>query len=234
MNVLIVYAHPEPRSFNGALKDRAVAALTRAGHTVTVSDLYAMRFNPIAGPDDFAVRAEPARLNYAAEQAAAHASGTVAADIAAEQAKVDEADHLILQFPLWWYSVPAILKGWLERIMALGYTYGAGRMFNRGGMAGKRAMLSFTTHGQESAYGDDGWHGPIGNTVTPLHQGLRFVGFDVLQPFVAYNVVRASDAERQAILDVFEERVAHLASAAPLSFPPIESYDADGRLVASD
>jgi NAD(P)H dehydrogenase (quinone) len=53
MNVLLVYAHPEPASFNGALKDLAVEVLTGAGHSVEVSDLYAMRFDPVTGPGDF-------------------------------------------------------------------------------------------------------------------------------------------------------------------------------------
>ena len=71
MNVLIVYAHPEPASFNGAMKDVAVETLTTAGHAVTVSDLYAMRFNAVVGAEDFrGERVDAARLTIAAEQTA--------------------------------------------------------------------------------------------------------------------------------------------------------------------
>ncbi len=59
MNTLIVYAHEEPQSFNAALKDRAVTVLTDAGHTVEVSDLYAMNFDPVGGKRDFTELADP-------------------------------------------------------------------------------------------------------------------------------------------------------------------------------
>lgn len=89
MKVLIVYAHHEPKSFNGALRDTAVAVLTAAGHEVAVSDLHAMNFNPVAGPGDFTgPLANPDH-------------GTLAADIVAEQEKLRWADAVILQFPLY-------------------------------------------------------------------------------------------------------------------------------------
>ena len=80
MNILIVYAHPEPDSFNGAMKDLAVATLTGAGHQVTVSDLYAQSFNPVAGSGDFTARADPARLDMGAEQANAARTAGFAPD----------------------------------------------------------------------------------------------------------------------------------------------------------
>lgn len=230
MNVLIVHAHPEPTSFNGALKDVAARSLRDAGHEVQISDLYEMGFKAVADGSDFATRSDPARLNYAREQGAAFEAGTTAADIAAEQEKLRRADHMILQFPLWWYSVPAVLKGWLERVMSFGFAYGAGKMFDQGGLSHVRAMLSCTTHGLESSYATNGWHGPIEDALRPLHQGLRFVGFEVLPPFVAYNVIRCSDADRQDYLDAFADRVRNMDQASPIPFPPLAAYDADGVL----
>ena len=84
MNILIVYAHPEPDSFNGAMKDLAVATLTGAGHQVTVSDLYAQSFNPVAGSGDFTARADPARLDMGAEQAHAARTAGFAPDLQRE------------------------------------------------------------------------------------------------------------------------------------------------------
>ena len=84
MNVLIVHAHPEPQSFNTALRDHSVKILAELGHTVEVSDLYAMGFNPVSGPDDFTDRANPDYLVYALEQRHGHETGTLAPDIAAE------------------------------------------------------------------------------------------------------------------------------------------------------
>ena len=98
MNVLIVYAHPEPKSFNAAMKDLAVETLRAAGHTVTVSDLYRMGFGAVLGAGDFTgPRVDAETLNLAAEQTSAYEAGTLAPEITAEQAKVKAADLVILQ-----------------------------------------------------------------------------------------------------------------------------------------
>ncbi|WP_246014345.1 NAD(P)H-dependent oxidoreductase [Paenibacillus rhizophilus] len=124
MNVLIVYAHPEPESFNGALKDLAVAALTEEGHLVQVSDLYAMKFKAAADRDDFLMPVNPDFFKYQLEQGHASRTNTFSPDIKEEQEKLLWADFVIFQFPLWWYSVPAILKGWFDRVFASGFVYG--------------------------------------------------------------------------------------------------------------
>ena len=85
-NVLIVYAHPEPASFNAALKNRAIEALTAAGHRVVVSDLYAEGFNPVAGRHDFTTIADASRFHYQKEQGHAAREAGYASDIAREQA----------------------------------------------------------------------------------------------------------------------------------------------------
>jgi putative NADPH-quinone reductase len=144
MNVLLVYAHPEPASFNGALRDAAVTALTAAGHPVTVSDLYAQGFNPVAGPGDVTVRSNTQAFNLGLEQMHAVKHGTLATDVEAEFAKLLAADLLLLQFPLWWFSLPAILKGWIDRVFVFGGAYDFGRTWDKGVFAGKRAMLSIT------------------------------------------------------------------------------------------
>ena len=122
MNVLIVHAHPEPKSFNTALRDHSVRALGGLGHAVQVSDLYAMNFNPVAGPGDFTDRADPDYLVYALEQRHGFETGTLAPDIQAEIETLMWCDLLILHFPLYWFSVPAILKGWIDRVLVSGLT----------------------------------------------------------------------------------------------------------------
>jgi NAD(P)H dehydrogenase (quinone) len=82
MNVFIVYAHPEPKSFNGAMKDLAVETLRNLDHDVAVSDLYAMGFNPVVGAGDFlGERADPGFLSIAREQTKACQTETLASDI---------------------------------------------------------------------------------------------------------------------------------------------------------
>lgn len=68
MNVLMVYAHEEKRSFNGAMRDRAVSVLRESGHIVEVSGLYAMQFNPVGGRNDFTTLADPGFFKYGVEQ----------------------------------------------------------------------------------------------------------------------------------------------------------------------
>ena len=116
MNVLLVYAHPEPRSLNGSLKDFSVQRLQAAGHTVQVSDLYAMRWKAALDGDDHLDRPADARFDPVLDSKRAYVSGSQRADIAAEQDKLRWADAVILQFPLWWFTMPAILKGWIDRV----------------------------------------------------------------------------------------------------------------------
>ena len=99
MNVLIVYAHPEPTSFNGALRDRAVGVLERLGHQVAVSDLYADGFDPRAGRHDFTTVAGGDRFDYQAEQVAATDADAFSPPLDGEQARLLASDLLILQFP---------------------------------------------------------------------------------------------------------------------------------------
>lgn len=112
MNVLLVYAHPEPTSLNGTLKAFTVEHLQRAGHTVQVSDLHAMQWKAQIDADDHIGRDASLPFHASLDSREAFRTGRQSADIAAEQEKLRWADAVILQFPLWWFSMPAILKGW--------------------------------------------------------------------------------------------------------------------------
>ncbi|MGQ3028653.1 MAG: NAD(P)H-dependent oxidoreductase, partial [Ferrovibrionaceae bacterium] len=124
MKVLTVFAHPEPQSFGHALLERGTGTLRAAGHEVEVSDLYAMNFNPVATGADFTTRRFPSALQYDREQKQASQDRTFAPDIQTELDKLIWCDLLILQFPLWWFSVPAMMKGWIDRVFVNGTVYG--------------------------------------------------------------------------------------------------------------
>ncbi len=231
MRILIVYAHPEPTSFSGVMKDLAAETLTGAGHSVTVSDLYAQGFNPVAGASDFIHRADPARLDLGVEQANAARTAGFAPDVQAEIDKLMAADLLLLQFPFWWYSVPAILKGWIDRVFAYGVAYDFGRTWDRGVFRGRRAMLAFTTSAPPTSSMPDGRNGDLERTLWPLHAGvLALCGYDVLKPFVAHAVRWVDAASRTAILAQYRERLLHLETDPPLFFQKLEDYGPDGRL----
>lgn len=226
MKVFIVHAHPEPRSFNGALTDTARAHLTRSGHEVVVSDLYAAGWQARSDRANFTSVNDATCFKQQAEEAHATELSTFAADIAEEQEKLFACDVLILQFPLWWFSMPALLKGWVDRVFAMGRVYGGGYWYDRGRLAGRRAMLSLTTGGPSSMYGPDGLNGDINMLLYPIQHGiLRFVGFDVLPPFIVWEPARIPDERRRANLAAYEKRLDHLWILKPLQFPGLDQYD---------
>ena len=226
MNVLIVYAHEEPKSFNGAMRDTGVRVLQEAGHTVEVSDLYAMRFNPVGGKHDFTALVDADYFKYGVEQTKASEAKTFADDVAAEQEKLLRADLLIFQFPLWWFGLPSILKGWVDRVFAAGLTYGGGRWYSNGVFRGKRAMLSLTTGGGPTIYSPRGLNGDMDSLLFPIQHGmLYFLGFDVLPPFVAWAVARSTQREREEYLRAYAERLKNWRNSETIPFHPLEEYD---------
>lgn len=227
MNVLLVYAHPEPRSLNGSLKDFAVRHLEAAGHAVQVSDLYAMQWKAAIDAEDNTERQPGVRFDPALDSQQAYANGTQSADIAAEQAKLQWADAVILQFPLWWFSMPAILKGWVERVYAYGFAYGVGEhsdqhwgdRYGEGTLAGKRAMLMVTTGGWESHYSPRGINGAIDDILFPIHHGILFYpGFEVLPPFVLYRTHKVDAAAYEQACAALGQRLDTLWLTAPIPF----------------
>jgi NAD(P)H dehydrogenase (quinone) len=126
MKVFIVFAHPEPQSLNGALFRTAVDELKAQGHEVRVSDLYAMQWKCQVDRADFPHLSPDARLKVAYASAEATMSSSLTDDVKREQENLLWADTVIFQFPMWWYGMPAILKGWFERVYSLGFAYGLG------------------------------------------------------------------------------------------------------------
>lgn len=226
MNVLIVHAHPEPQSFTAALRDQARSTLEAQGHQVQVSDLYAMNWNPVASAADFASRDNPDYLVYALEQRLGVKNQSIAADIQAELDKLLWADLLILNFPVFWFSVPAMLKGWIDRVLVSGVCYGGKRFYDQGGLAGKKALVTLTLGGREHMFGEGAIHGPLQDMLRPLLRGtLAYVGYDVLEPFVAWHVPYISQEAREAFLHSYRQRLQHLAHDQPLVFPRLDQFD---------
>ncbi len=226
MNVLIVYAHPEPKSFNGALRDLATSILKTQGHKVQVSDLYEMGFNPIGGRHDFTVLENPDYFKYGIEQMAATEKKRFAPDVASEQQKLFDTELLIFQCPVWWFGLPAILKGWVDRVFACGLTYGGGRWYSNGVFKGKRAMLSLTTGGPDTLYSPTGLNGDINDILFPIQHGmLYFVGFDVLPPFVAWAPAHVSQEKRLDYLKTYEQRLRSIGTTPSIQFHPLTDYN---------
>ncbi|KAF3889474.1 MULTISPECIES: NAD(P)H-dependent oxidoreductase [Nostocales] len=235
MNFFIVYAHPEPKSFNGALTSHAKKALEDAGHKAIVSDLYAMQFNPVSDRRNFTSKTNPDYYKQQAEELHATEVDGFAADIKAEMEKLDWCDVLIFQFPLWWFGLPAILKGWVDKVFALGKIYGNGKWYDNGAFKGKKAMLSLTTGGPLTMYTEIGINGDIHTILYPINHGiLRFVGFDVLPPFIVWGASRLSDERRQVYLEQYQNRLLTIDRVPPIVYPSLDDFDENFQLKMSE
>lgn len=137
MHVLVVYAHPNPQSFNHAIMESFISGIKEAGHTYEISDLYADGFNPVFNIADFS--------QFTGKE--------MPKEVLAEQKKVSKAGALVFIYPIWWWAAPAILKGWYDRVLAYGYAYKSGEHGEPIGLLkDKRVLHITTTQGNKEEY----------------------------------------------------------------------------------
>lgn len=227
MHAHIIHTHSEPDSFVAAMRDTIVAQLQSQGWTTDQSDLYVMGFNPVLSPADFGQRKNPEHLTYALEQRHGFDTGTLAPDILAEIEKVQAADLLVFTFPMFWFSVPAILKGWIDRVFISGPFYGGRRIYGDGGLRGKRALAAFSLGGREHMFGSGALHGELHTGMLRhfLQGALGYVGLEVLEPFVAYHVPYLDATARQDMLERLRSHVDCLDRLPRLPIPRLEDFD---------
>ncbi|MEU7254552.1 NAD(P)H-dependent oxidoreductase [Streptomyces rimosus] len=234
MKVLWLAAHPEERSLNGSLKDEGVRALREHGHEVQISDLYAMKWNPVVDADDFDHPSEE-RLHISNAADRALKNGTLSPDIRAEQEKVLWADTLIVQFPLWWYGMPAILKGWFDRVFVKGFAYGfsdpdtgATLRYGDGPLTGKRAMVVVTAGARPGTLGPRGVNGDLNDLLFPLHHGtFWYTGMSAVPPFLVSSADRTTPAAFEDTAAQLRTRLLELPTTPPLPFRRQNSPDYD-------
>ncbi len=228
MNVLIVYAHPEPRSFTGQLKDRALAELCNLGHNVQLSDVYSILFTKLNPSGDFLEPRDPNYFDYQEEQVYAELTKTKAPEINAEQVKVRWADTILFIYPLWWDSIPGVLKTWVEKVFAMGFAYGPEWKFSEGPLKGKRAMSVISVAGSHKVYRANSLRGDIDHLLYPFHHGTLFaLGFEVLPPFIGWGSRFANDVTRVKYLEEFQARLRTLADTEPIKYHTLTDYNED-------
>jgi len=227
MNVFIVFAHPESTSLNGSLVNFTASHLRAAGHNVCVSDLYAMDWEARVSRKDSLEPTQARRFDPSYESARAFKGGFQREDIVREQEKLIWADAVIFQFPLWWFSMPAILKGWFERVYAFEFAYGVGEhsdshwgdRYGEGKMAGKRAMLMITTGGWGSHYSPRGINGRLDDILFPIQHGILFYpGFDVLPPFMVHRTGKVDEPRYKMICRELAGRLDQLFISEPIPY----------------
>lgn len=163
MHALVVVANPDPASLSQAVTQALAEGVSGAGHSVEIADLAKEVFDPRFSPSDLAVhRREIAQP----------------ADIAFEQARIDRADALVLVYPVYWWSMPALMKGWIERVFANGWAYDEGadqKTVKKLGHLpihlvgiGGAAMRTYERHGYLSAMKTQIEHGIFGYCGAPV------------------------------------------------------------------
>ena len=227
MNVLIITAHPDPASLTHSLCREATEQLNKDGHEVQISDLYAMNWKSAVDREDFPALPSSERLRVGAASGEAFLGDTLTDDVKEEQAKLLWADAVILAFPLWWFSFPAILKGWIDRTLSYGFGYGRGEhsdtrwgdRYGEGLMAGKRAMLFAMLGGWEPHYGPRGINGPVDDILFPMTHGVLFYpGFTVLPSFVVYRSDRIDEERYKVTASDVRERMRDLFTTPPIPY----------------
>jgi len=212
-HVLIVHAHPEPGSFSSSQATVAAKALLGAGCTVDTLDLHDDRWQPVLARAEFPATDGPFKPQ--AEQMRAAADGTLDPLVREHLDRLLGADLLVLSFPLWWFSVPAILKGWIDRVFVMGAVFGGEHgLFGEAALTGRDAVLLVTTGGPREAFEEGGAFGPMDDFLFHLRRGvLEFVGYRPLDPVVTYGPARMDEPAREAALAAVHEKFTAMAEA---------------------
>jgi NAD(P)H dehydrogenase (quinone) len=239
LKVLWVCAHPEQASLNGSLLVEGIRMIEELGHDYQVSDLYAMKWKAVVDGDDY-THDFGQRLRVAKASQEAYERRTLSADIVAEQEKLEWADAIVLQFPLWWYGMPAILKGWFDRVFVKGFAYGImdpesprrTLRYGDGPLVGKRALTVLTSGSPEAALGLRGINGKLDELLFPLlHGTLWYVGISVLPPMCIYGADRLSDHQFRCATEQLRARLMRLNDEEPIPFRRQNAGDYDDDLV---
>jgi NAD(P)H dehydrogenase (quinone) len=235
---LVVLAHPEGRSFNGSWANATIKACRAAGDRVLVSDLTAMGFDAVERAAHYPARAETARFDPLKAQEQANTGGTIPKDVAAEIAKVEQADRFVFHFPIWWFAPPAILKGWFDRVLLHGRLHSVDQRFDKGLFQGRKALFCVTTGATEAECAHNGKEGDVQMQLWPSAQTLRYLGMTVLAPQIIFGVhgyfegsEKADlDARLKTVLDTQADLMAGFDALPALAFNSDGEFDDHGRL----
>lgn len=188
---LIVFAHPEPRSLNAFLKARAVSILKDKSYTVTVSDLYGENFKSRVDKLDYPFYGEEP-FNVLKASAIANQLNQFPSDVVREKQRLTEADLILFQFPIWWYSAPSVLHAYFEKMLIPGWAFGT----DTPALKDKKVLISVTTGGKEEEYQADR-RGTIAQILYPIIFGsLKYCNMSVYEPLAVYNTIAAPEDER--------------------------------------
>lgn len=192
MKALVVFTHPNPKSFNKAILDTVTSELQKKNAEVRIKDLYAMNFNPVLSGSDF-------------QQLIA---GQTPQDIAAEQADITWADTLIFIYPIWWWGQPALLKGWIDRVFSHGFAYQQNEQGIVGLLKNKKALVITTSGSDEATWDQTAATQAIKRVM--IAGTLNFSGISDVTYKNLFSVPVVSDADRQGMLAEVQKLISAL------------------------
>ena len=241
MKTHVVLAHPEPKSFNGQLATMTCQTMEAEG-PVTVSDLYAMGFDPCEGPQHYPDRHDPVVFHTQSEQRASADRGAIPDDVSSEAQRLLYCDLLVVHFPLWWFGPPAILKGWMDRVFVYGHMYRSAMRYDHGICAGKRMIACVTTGASADSCALDGREGDTLMHLWPILFPFRYLGFEVYTPQVLHGVGGVAFIEGQedglSTLDAYARRwtetLSTLSSRPLVPYNPETDFDEDTKRLLPD
>ncbi|HEV2613671.1 MAG TPA: NAD(P)H-dependent oxidoreductase [Gammaproteobacteria bacterium] len=189
----IIIAHPNKQSFNYGLKSLAEEQLLQKGFEVVTSDLYELHAenHPAVGPFQFSYSPENIQK------------------IKLEQAKIKTSQLTFVQFPLYWYTVPGLLKNYMDTVWELDFAFGLpDKVFQKSPLAdGRQVLLSVTTQTPREKYDHGEIRGPIENLLHPIELAFKFIGFEILPAFVTYNIEGKSPGALEPTKKEFIEHI---------------------------
>jgi len=193
MKAAVINTHPNPDSFTYEVREAVIEVLQEQGHDVQLRDLYTLQFNPVLMQEEFVATKE----------------GNVPEDVRVEQEYIRWADCLILIYPLWWGSLPALLKGYIDRVFSYGFAYTMDGGTIQGGLTGKKAILFTTMGNSEEHYREVQMFEAMKKTVD---EGIfAFAGIEVLEHLYFASVTSVGDEERQQMLELAKQTVSKLS-----------------------
>lgn len=235
---LIVLAHPDSRSFNSTWAEATESASRALGHKVLWSNLHTMGFDPVETARHYKFDNVDLAFDPLKFQERASTECVLPPDVAEEIRKVRSADRIIFHFPLWWFSPPAILKGWFDRVLAHGALHTVAERFDSGMCRGKKALFCVTTGSSETESAFNGKEGDVGLLLWPAAYTLRYLGFTVLTPRTVHGVHGyhkavskvALETRLNEVLSAQSDLVERFDERPVLAFNSDTDFDQTGRL----
>ncbi|MCX7921349.1 MAG: NAD(P)H-dependent oxidoreductase [Clostridia bacterium] len=182
MKHLIVYSHPNPASFNNAIKETILEVSKEKGHETVVRDLYSLKFDAVLKGQDFED----------------FGSGRIPEDIKTEQEHIRWADLITFVYPVWWAGMPAILKGYIDRVFSTGFAYAYGQNGIEKLLTGKKAVIFNTGGTAKDIYQNAGM---LDTMHKILAQGIfEFCGIEVVSYQYFGAVPLVDDSTRKGML----------------------------------